>query len=116
MTDAVRWEYLTVRPPRDETRKEATDPEAALNDRGAEGWELAGTIDYEGGGTKFLVFKRPMPEQSAADRSTHERPASERSTNDRSTTDRPANDRSTNDRSTNDRSVNDRSADASERS
>lgn len=61
MSDAepVRWEYETVRPPRDETKKEADDPKAALNDLGSAGWELAATIDYEGGGTKYLVFKRP---------------------------------------------------------
>ncbi|WP_459194538.1 DUF4177 domain-containing protein [Halosimplex sp. J119] len=61
MPDAepVRWEYETLRPPRDETRKEADDPQAELNELGAEGWELAATVDYEGGGTKYLVFKRP---------------------------------------------------------
>ncbi|SMO52554.1 DUF4177 domain-containing protein [Halorubrum cibi] len=58
--DDVRWEYETLRPPRDETRKEATDPEAELNELGAEGWELVTTIDYEGGGSKYLVFKRPV--------------------------------------------------------
>lgn len=58
-SDATRWEYETVRPPRDESRKEATDPKAVLNDLGSEGWELAETITYEGGGTKYLVFKRP---------------------------------------------------------
>jgi len=58
-TAVERWEYRTLRPERGETKKEAVDPEAALNEHGAEGWELAGTIDYTGGGTKFLVFKRP---------------------------------------------------------
>lgn len=58
-TDPVRWEYETLRPPRDETRKEAEDPKEELNELGAEGWEFVGTIEYEGGGTKFLVFKRP---------------------------------------------------------
>lgn len=62
-TDPVRWEYETLRPPRDGTRKEATDPKAALNELGANGWELAGTIEYEGGGTKYLVFKRPARER-----------------------------------------------------
>lgn len=52
------WEYVTRRPPREATRKEAGDPEAELNDLGAEGWELAATVDYVGGGTKYLVFKR----------------------------------------------------------
>ena len=61
MSDAepTRWEYEVLRPPRDETRKEAEDPSTELNDLGAEGWELAATVDYEGGGTKYLVFKRP---------------------------------------------------------
>lgn len=57
--DARRWEYETLRPPRESTKKEATDPKAQLNELGEEGWELAGTIEYTGGGTKLLVFKRP---------------------------------------------------------
>lgn len=56
---ATRWEYETLRPPREETKKEASDPSAALNDRGEEGWELVETVDYVGGGTKLLVLKRP---------------------------------------------------------
>lgn len=56
---ATRWEYETIRPPRDETRKEAVDPKAAMNELGAAGWEFVGTIDYDGGGTKYLVFRRP---------------------------------------------------------
>lgn len=55
-----RWEYETLRPPRDETRKEAVDPKRELNELGSEGWELVGTIEYVGGGTKYLVFKRPV--------------------------------------------------------
>lgn len=55
-----RWEYRTLRPPRGETKKESEDPEAALNDCAAEGWELVETIDYTGGGTKFLVLARPV--------------------------------------------------------
>ena len=39
--------------------KEADDPEAALNDLGADGWELVTTVEYVGGGTKYLVLKRP---------------------------------------------------------
>lgn len=57
--DPVRWEYRTVRPPRETNLKELHDPERMLNDLGAEGWELVGTFDYVGGGTKYLVFKRP---------------------------------------------------------
>ncbi|WP_332899203.1 MULTISPECIES: hypothetical protein [unclassified Haladaptatus] len=53
------WEYLTVRPDREPTRKEARDPGDILDELGADGWELTDTIDYVGGGTKFLVLKRP---------------------------------------------------------
>jgi hypothetical protein len=60
MTDpSVRWEYRILEPPRESTQKEASDPTIALNELGADGWELVDTIDYTGGGTKFLVFKRP---------------------------------------------------------
>lgn len=52
------WEYKTVRPARGPTMKEASDPETLLNELGADGWEFTGTIDYVGGGTKYLVFKR----------------------------------------------------------
>lgn len=62
-----RLEYITVRPPRGETMKEAEDPESALNSHAAEGWQLVGTIDYTGGGTKFLVMARPVDD--AADES-----------------------------------------------
>ncbi len=58
-SEATRWEYETLRPPRDETQKEAEDPKAELNQLGGDGWEFVETIDYEGGGTKYLVFKRP---------------------------------------------------------
>jgi hypothetical protein len=57
--ESVRWEYETLRPPRGETGKESEDPRAELNELGAEGWELVGTVDYAGGGTKYLVLKRP---------------------------------------------------------
>lgn len=56
---ADRWEYRTVRPPRESTKKEAADPTDLLAELGAEGWELTGTVDYVGGGTKYLLFKRP---------------------------------------------------------
>ena len=55
----TEWEYETLRPDRDATKKEAVDPKARLNELGAAGWELVETISYEGGGTKYLVFKRP---------------------------------------------------------
>jgi hypothetical protein len=53
------WEYETLRPPREATKHEATDPKEQLNELGREGWELVTTVDYSGGGTKFLVFRRP---------------------------------------------------------
>lgn len=55
----TRWEYETVEPPRNPTMEEASDPEDLLNEYGGDGWELVDTITYTGGGTKFLVFKRP---------------------------------------------------------
>ncbi|MGQ5515548.1 DUF4177 domain-containing protein [Halococcus saccharolyticus] len=57
-TDTL-WEYETLRPPRGETRKESEDPKAEMNELAAEGWRLVETIDYTGGGTKYLVFERP---------------------------------------------------------
>ena len=59
-SDPTRWEYYCLRPPREETKKEASDPTEELNDLGAEGWELVDTITYTGGGTKYLVLKRPV--------------------------------------------------------
>lgn len=53
------WEYEVLQPRRDTSQKEAIDPVDELNALGAEGWELVDTIDYVGGGTKFLVLKRP---------------------------------------------------------
>jgi hypothetical protein len=58
-TESGRWEYRTLRPPRGSTKKEAVDPIEQLSELGADGWELVETIEYVGGGTKFLVFKRP---------------------------------------------------------
>lgn len=51
-----------LRPDRGATRKEAIDPVDELNELGAEGWELTGTVEYVGGGTKFLILKRPRAE------------------------------------------------------
>ena len=56
--DGPRWEYETVRPPRGETKKEASDPAPILDEYATEGWQLVETIDYTGGGTKYLVFGR----------------------------------------------------------
>lgn len=61
---ARTWEYRTLRPERGATMLEAEDPEAALNELGAEGWELVETVEYVDGGTKFLVFKRPASESA----------------------------------------------------
>jgi hypothetical protein len=58
MDGDTTWEYRTLVPPREATQKEAGDPEAEMNELGADGWEFAGTIDYTGGGTKYLLFKR----------------------------------------------------------
>lgn len=57
-------EYHTLRPPREATKKEASDPVGELNELGAESWELIDTIEYSGGGTKFLVLKRPRRESA----------------------------------------------------
>lgn len=58
-TEPIRWEYETLRPPREATKKETDDPKTELNDLGEDGWELVTTLEYVGGGTKYLVFKRP---------------------------------------------------------
>lgn len=56
----MRWEYETIRPSRGATKKEAKDPKSELNELAADGWRLVETIDYAGGGTKYLVFERPV--------------------------------------------------------
>jgi Domain of unknown function (DUF4177) len=56
----THWEYETLRPPRDETKKEANDPKAEINELATEGWRLVETVDYTSGGTKYLVFERPV--------------------------------------------------------
>lgn len=60
-----QWEYRAVEPPREPSKKEARDPTTALNEAAADGWVLDETIDYVGGGTKFLVFRRPVTESDA---------------------------------------------------
>jgi hypothetical protein len=67
-TPAGRWEYETLRVPRGETKKESEDPKTQLNDLAAEGWRLVETVDYTGGGTKFLVFERPVDGRDEASR------------------------------------------------
>ena len=54
------WEYRALEPPKGLTKRETIDPTTELNELGAEGWELAATIDYDKGGTKLLVLKRPV--------------------------------------------------------
>ena len=44
-------------------KKEATDPKAQLNELGEDGWELVTSVEYAGGGTKHLLFKRPVNQQ-----------------------------------------------------
>lgn len=56
---AQQWEYKTIEPPKGLTMRETVDPTEELNRLGSRGWELAGTISYDGGGTKLLLFKRP---------------------------------------------------------
>jgi len=64
MEDARReWEYRSLEPPRGSTAREVVDPTAELNRLGADGWELAETLSYDGGGTKLLVFKRPVTDE-----------------------------------------------------
>ena len=69
MTDAeaTRWEDETVRPPRDETKKEATEPTDRLNERATEGWRVVETVEYTGGGTKFFLMERPAQPPDEAD-------------------------------------------------
>ena len=55
-----QWEYETLEPPKGLTKRETVDPKEELNRLGADGWELTGTISYDGGGTKLLLFKRPV--------------------------------------------------------
>lgn len=55
-----KWEYRTVEPPKGLTKREVVDPTEVLNELGAEGWELTDTLEYDKGGTKYLLFKRPV--------------------------------------------------------
>ena len=45
---------------RGEIKKESEDPKTQLNEFAADGWRLVETIDYTGGGTKYLVFERSV--------------------------------------------------------
>ena len=64
----VKWEYRSIEPPRDSAKKESADPTADLNELGADGWELCESISYTGGGTKFLVLKRPVDAEADSNR------------------------------------------------
>lgn len=55
-----QWEYETLRVPRGEVKKESVDPKEEINDLASDGWRLVETVDYTGGGTKFLIFERPV--------------------------------------------------------
>lgn len=55
-----KWEYKALEPPKGLTKRETIDPTAQLNELGAEGWELTATVDYDKGGTKLLLLKRPV--------------------------------------------------------
>jgi hypothetical protein len=58
-----RWEYRALEPPTGPTKREAVDPTEELNALGAKGWELTATVAYDGGGTKLLLFKRPLEDE-----------------------------------------------------
>ncbi|EJN60064.1 DUF4177 domain-containing protein [Halogranum rubrum] len=75
MTDDAsdRWEYRAIRPPREAAKKEARDPSDELNDLAAEGWRLVETVEYVGGGTKYLVFERPYRADEDDDADSAER-------------------------------------------
>lgn len=60
--------YETCRVPRGETKKESEDPQEVLNEFATDGWQLVETIDYTGGGTKYLVFERPAPSTGTAEK------------------------------------------------
>ncbi|MDS0300027.1 DUF4177 domain-containing protein [Halogeometricum sp. S1BR25-6] len=62
-----RWEYETLRVPREALKKESANPKDEINELAAEGWRLVETIDYTGGGTKFLIFERPARDSSDPD-------------------------------------------------
>jgi len=67
MSDKTTWEYHSLRVPREPTKKEARDPTDRLDALGEEGWELTTTAEYVGGGTKFMVLKRPSDASAVND-------------------------------------------------
>lgn len=60
MNRPPKWEYKALELPKGLTKRETIDPTAELNELGDEGWELTATIDYDKGGTKLLLLKRPV--------------------------------------------------------
>nr|WP_233341069.1 DUF4177 domain-containing protein [Haloprofundus sp. MHR1] len=58
--DDARFEYESLRVPRGATKKESSDPKEELNEYAADGWRLVETVDYVGGGTKYLILERPV--------------------------------------------------------
>ncbi|WP_232688739.1 DUF4177 domain-containing protein [Halobacterium zhouii] len=60
---AQKWEYQTLEPPKGLTKRETVDPTEEMNRLGAQGWEFAGTVSYDRGGTKLLLFKRPVGDE-----------------------------------------------------
>jgi len=62
-----KWEYKTLEPPKGLTKRETIDPTDELNRLGAKGWELTATVDYDKGGTKLLLLKRPVYEPASED-------------------------------------------------
>jgi hypothetical protein len=61
--EQTTWEYRSLEPPRGPANKEVEDPAEALNELGGEGWELVTSVEYVGGGTKYLLLKRPVTEE-----------------------------------------------------
>jgi hypothetical protein len=71
--DDEHWEYKVLRPSRDETKKEASDPESDLNELAADGWRFVQTVDYAGGGTKYMVFERRATSDAGDDEAESDR-------------------------------------------
>lgn len=58
-----QWEYRAIEPPTELTNRESANPEERMTELGREGWRLVETISYDGGGTKFLIFERPIEDE-----------------------------------------------------
>ena len=53
--------------PREALKKESANPKDEINELADDGWRLVETIDYTGGGTKFLIFERPARASSESE-------------------------------------------------